>query len=486
MSDVLREQTSLQQQWKQDIAQEVAEHMAWLMGAARNIASQSIEAEDLLSDAITKLFALAEPKPPQISNVRSYLTTIMRNAAIDWSRSPRSRVEAQETEYFVELAHDDEFEQAQLRSADLHKEFAVVRQAFAELQEEDRDLLEQVLIQGRKASDAGKDRGLTAAAASVRVFRAKVALKRQVLVQFLCRGDRECAENATKITGEVQEELAEQGDKGRGMRHVHSCELCKKNWKRFAYLSRALGITSALTVTLHAPNFLAAPASAAPASAAGTPDSDSNGSAPQASSNALGAGAGPSGSAGAATGGGQLAGGLAAAQGAARLTKFLQSKASLVIGVAALVLAGIAVILHNVLGGGSGLTQTQQQRVLSPSEQVNAVMEAQVSAAGGVADLEVTFNISDASWWTLEHLTLVLPQGAQVLSVPQDLECAWAGQVGTCVTETPNWSVSHFTFEVPADWADGSQSAETQQFAVDIKVATERNIEVVGQMKRSL
>lgn len=132
------------------IAEEIENHRKWLQAAAHNIAPPNYDAEDLMSDAITRLMLATRNPNFRIDNVRSYITATMRNLAVDFARSPRSSTDAKDNTFFAQLELSAAHETDEYRAVELQPEYELVKRAFVELKEVEQRLLTEVILNGGK------------------------------------------------------------------------------------------------------------------------------------------------------------------------------------------------------------------------------------------------------------------------------------------------------------------------------------------------
>lgn len=497
--------------WKTAVAEQISANLAWLMGAARQIAPQGIDPEDLLSEAVAKLLALGTDSPPSIVSVRSYLASAMRNVAIDFTRSPRSRVVAHEDEFFLQIPQQEDPEEARRRAAELHGEFLLIRRAFGELDSEDQALLEKTLIEGRGPKDVAVETGLSAAAVSLRAFRAKAALKRQLLVQFLRAGSRDCVDNANKIAGEVFERLSDHSPRARGLKHVNDCDTCQINWRKFADVSKALGVTTILTLAFATERGNTTVAAAAPGVRDSTTGSEGNaGEARQEVAQTSASSIPGLADAATTTPGGSNLTSVARGQGSvgpvpaaaatavssrmARMMGVLSSKGAGITAIACLVAAGGGVVTHLLLDEDSRLVEVSERTQLTNDDQLDAQMATAASYEGELVSFAIDFDIRDADWWEVQELILTLPDRAELVSSPQNLACASGGARMECVATDENWSNGTFGVKIATDDAEALAAADANeavarpivQFAVSLGVKSVRGIEIRGEAKTIL
>lgn len=223
----------------------IANHLPYWIRTARAIASREHDAEDLVQGAVTQLLALWGRGDGPTSNVRAYVTTIMRNTSNSFLRSPRSRWES------IHEAPDKQLlyvppEYAQI---DIAHESQAVRRAMGTLSLEHREVLLAVTVNGQKPGELVENLERPAPAISNLLSRAKAALRRSLLVEYLSTGDTECKKNAPDIPTSIKLDFVEHDPSERGMRHICGCAKCKKSWRRFAAISSALGALPLLALS---------------------------------------------------------------------------------------------------------------------------------------------------------------------------------------------------------------------------------------------
>ncbi|RLP83993.1 sigma-70 family RNA polymerase sigma factor [Mycetocola lacteus] len=241
--------------------------LPFLRAMATRIAAPSMDAEDLLSEALLRLTRKWQEGSGPRTFAHTYVIQTMRNLVIDEARSARARTSAVSDEV-LELV-PDEYAERRIRDVDAYDEFALIQQSLELLPEDQRRVLIGVVVNGMKPGEIAAEWGRPAATVSNLLQRAKGSMRRAVLVVLLGRGEAQCADNADQIPRVPLSEPDDHEASERGMRHVLGCEDCRRKWSRWAKMSSALGFLPLL--------FLAQLARPAPASALQN-EGDSHGS----------------------------------------------------------------------------------------------------------------------------------------------------------------------------------------------------------------
>jgi RNA polymerase sigma factor (sigma-70 family) len=130
-------------------------------------------AEDIIQDAFVRNFSRIESLPEEA--VVPWFYTALRNAVID--RHRRQEVESRRLD---EFAH--ELERRETAPEDVEREIcACVSRLASTLKPEYAEALAAVDVEGRTVKDFAAAEGLTANNASVRIHRARQALKKRVM-----------------------------------------------------------------------------------------------------------------------------------------------------------------------------------------------------------------------------------------------------------------------------------------------------------------
>lgn len=155
--------------------------MPLLLHISRAIAGRTMEAEELLSSALLATWEKWSQGRGPVENAHAYIAQAMRNRLRDEMRAPRSKNVAFDP-LVHEFASPDETDRVHA-AIDL----GVVAAAMARLSDEQRMLLTHVVVDGRKPQSVGADLGRSAARVSSAVYRAKVALRTELVLECLRR-----------------------------------------------------------------------------------------------------------------------------------------------------------------------------------------------------------------------------------------------------------------------------------------------------------
>jgi RNA polymerase sigma-70 factor (ECF subfamily) len=151
----------------------VANHRAFLAYLERRLGDRAL-AEDVLQDAFSKVMARPELAPADESVVRWFYRTL-RNAAIDHYRRRGAAARAME-------AFARELERETTPDGETEAEICACVSRLADtLKPEYAEALRVIDVEGTTVKAFAEARGLSASNAGVRVFRAREALKKQVV-----------------------------------------------------------------------------------------------------------------------------------------------------------------------------------------------------------------------------------------------------------------------------------------------------------------
>jgi len=148
-------------------------HRAFLSYLERRVGDRAL-AEDILQDAFVKVVARPE-QAPQDEAIVPWFYRALRNAAIDRFRRRGAADRAHE-------AFARELETHELPEADTEREIcACISRLAGTLKPEYSDALRAIEVDGTPVKVFAEQKGLTAANAGVRVFRAREALRKRVM-----------------------------------------------------------------------------------------------------------------------------------------------------------------------------------------------------------------------------------------------------------------------------------------------------------------
>jgi RNA polymerase sigma factor (sigma-70 family) len=191
-------------------------HHAAVLGYARGLVRDHHTAEDLTSEAFTRtLAALRQGLGPQEA-YRSYLYTVVRNAAVDLARAGQRTVVTDEVAGWAEGTSEDPME--------VDERDALVR-AFRSLPERWQTVLWYTIVEDEPIQRVAELLGLEPNAVSQLAFRAREGL-RQAFLAASFEGRPECAE----YTAELAANLRRPGRRrSRALRrHLATCEECRR------------------------------------------------------------------------------------------------------------------------------------------------------------------------------------------------------------------------------------------------------------------
>ena len=178
-----------------------------------------LEAEDLVSVVTLRLLDALSRGGGPISHPGAYVTTAIRNLAIDHARSRASGAHSLESAGIDEAlpVHEDD-----TTSYDLAVEFQLVRDAFDRLPPRQQELLREVVVGDRKPRELASQDGVRANTVSVQLARAKSALAQNVRSVLLER-------NATPECSAFRPAIARRGAAVSGAARIHleACDRCR-------------------------------------------------------------------------------------------------------------------------------------------------------------------------------------------------------------------------------------------------------------------
>jgi RNA polymerase sigma factor (sigma-70 family) len=164
----------------------VENHRQFLAFLERRLGDRAL-AEDVLQDAFVKSLLKEEDERDEASSVAWFYRTL-RNAVIDHYRRTGARNRALES-----LAR--ELEDAVEPPPELHDEVcACVSRLASTLKPEYADAIRRIDVEGAAVQEFAAEAGITANNASVRVFRAREALRKQVKTSCGTCADHGCLE----------------------------------------------------------------------------------------------------------------------------------------------------------------------------------------------------------------------------------------------------------------------------------------------------
>jgi RNA polymerase sigma-70 factor (ECF subfamily) len=210
--------------------------MPMLSSMARRITLPSIDAEDLLADAVACLLDKWAHGIGPDDCVDTYLIRSMRNQIIDEIRSPRSKTTT------VEVLPDVvEQEPAEFHQIELHQEFSLVQRALERLPENQRRVLQATVVENLSPAELAIELGRPAGAVYALRQRAKKRLQRALLQTILEENDGEsccgdCRKYARKLPEVITVDFIDDQDSPAAA-HIRDCECCNTSWQQYLHLA---------------------------------------------------------------------------------------------------------------------------------------------------------------------------------------------------------------------------------------------------------
>lgn len=228
----------------QDFSVVLGSSLPYFLGAARKISNSTevVIHEDMVQGAITKFIEHEQTHPGVVSNIRQYVITVMRNAAIDAARSQQAKVMPLDVETFSIPNDESGFHEVENAT-----ERAIVRRALSRLSRDHQTVL-LGYADGLRPRDLVTELGRDAAAVSALHKRATSALRRYTLIEVLARGGRDCRTNAESLPPKVWVDLEQHSEHDSGLRHIMRCHKCRENWRRFSLLKSAFSLLPFLII----------------------------------------------------------------------------------------------------------------------------------------------------------------------------------------------------------------------------------------------
>lgn len=386
-------------------------NQSYLHAIARKLGWNRVEPDDLLAEALTNLLSKWADGSGPAENVKAYLIRSMRNRVIDEVRSPRSRVGALDPDEELIATAD-----AEVQSVELHREFELVRRAFAKLPSDQRSVLTATVIEGRKPRDLERELGRRAPAIWSLARRATVSLRRQVLREVLeDEAPKECLAHTKWLPKEVPDD-PDQAGRSRGMAHIKSCDRCRAAWAVFARMSSTLGVASLLVAAQSIGTRQQAVASQGVPQAASSVDERE------------------------------------------RRRDFARTWA---LRTGALAAVGVGVTLFAIATGSPAGEVIQQVSGTGPVARASTVMTAEIEGFTVAVDFDVA-----GKNWQITELALTAPSGAELAAFPEGWTCRQVAASTNCRTDQPNANGGTFRYHY-------SQPAAGASFRLSVKATTE-------------
>lgn len=218
--------------------------LPYLRAVANRLVPAGVDPDDVLSEAIFRLLQKWDEGAGPREFAHTYVIRTIRNIVVDEIRAPRSRnVALRDDAPLADVVAAEKF-----RRIDLSSDFELVRTAMRALPDDQRRVLEAVVVNGRKPGEVSAQFQRNPAAVSNLLKRAKAALRRQVLVAALSEGELDCQRNATEVPRPPRLDWREHDRGETGIPHILGCEPCQRRWARWSGITSALGVSAALVV----------------------------------------------------------------------------------------------------------------------------------------------------------------------------------------------------------------------------------------------
>lgn len=206
---------------------------------ALHVARQStrtFDAEDIVQEAFTILFASIRGGGGPSTSFRAYLMTTVKNVAAGWGRRHREDASDALESHLEPVSPDDD--RATREERDL------TRQAFTSLPERWQNVLWLAEVEELSTAELATTLGLKAGAVAQLAFRAREGL-RDAYIQAHLRlhpgASEECAWFA-KRAGAVVRGTASSRDMRRASRHLAECEHCRDSVAEARHVNRRLAL----------------------------------------------------------------------------------------------------------------------------------------------------------------------------------------------------------------------------------------------------
>ncbi|OLZ45973.1 sigma-70 family RNA polymerase sigma factor [Amycolatopsis keratiniphila] len=214
-------------------------HVASARKLARQLARSSIEADDLVAEAFSKVLEIVRSGRGPSSAFRPYLLTVLRNTAYTKTRRDR-KVELTEditatvAPVLVSMPFND------TAMARLERGFAA--RAFARLPERWQDVLWRTEIEGGTPADIAPELGLTANGVSALAYRAREGLRQGYLQAHLTIDNaKRCAPTMKRLGAWTRDGLLKR-EASQVEEHLSACEPCRSLSVELAEINRAFRI----------------------------------------------------------------------------------------------------------------------------------------------------------------------------------------------------------------------------------------------------
>jgi RNA polymerase sigma factor (sigma-70 family) len=208
---------------------------ARLVAVAGRMGGGVVDAEDLLSEAVTATIARWREGRGPTSHITAYLVRAMRNRLHDEAMSPAARVRP------LEAAGEPVApEHAGHRAVDLSVEEALLRRALRAIPPAQAAVLLASVVDGRRPREMENDFDRPSTSISALLRRAKLRLRREMLAQLM--RDHALGEACRRAAAGLPQRVPLRIDDVRGgaAEHLRTCPGCRRAWAAFQLFSTSV------------------------------------------------------------------------------------------------------------------------------------------------------------------------------------------------------------------------------------------------------
>ncbi|GAB1508742.1 sigma-70 family RNA polymerase sigma factor [Actinophytocola sp. KF-1] len=233
-------------------------HVASAYNLARQLSRSPAEADDLVSEAFTKVLDTLRGGRGPDSAFRAYLLTALRHTAYDKTRREKKLELSDDVSTVSGVsveAVSQEFDDTAVKGL----ERSLAAQAFARLPERWQAVLWHTEIEGQSPAEVAPILGLTANGVSALAYRAREGLRQAYLQVHLAETtDRHCRAAAERLGAWTRGGLAKR-EKAQVEAHLDTCERCRALAAELADVNGAMrGYVAPLVLGVAAAGYIAA------------------------------------------------------------------------------------------------------------------------------------------------------------------------------------------------------------------------------------
>jgi RNA polymerase sigma factor (sigma-70 family) len=204
------------------------------VSVARRITRNEHDAEDLASEALSKVFAAIGHGHGPSESLLSYVCQTMRNLHISTIR--------RETRAGSQVGLDDEHDLDLVTVEPDALESEIVTNAFKNLPQRWRHVLWASLVEGRDGGEIAAQLGIKPAAVHALKARALEGLRQQYLTEHAKPGlPGECAEVHRELAAVARGKVRRSTDVSAVWRHLRSCEHCAEGYREISAMNNRIG-----------------------------------------------------------------------------------------------------------------------------------------------------------------------------------------------------------------------------------------------------